>query len=129
MGFCYPFQPDFSKKTEFFSEHGGPVSTNAVEGLFGRFKRHVRVSKQVMNPQKTNYGHRLGEFLFIEKFLNARRLQGKSWRGVAFLQLVRFLGAFAWTSTHASKPPPFQIDAEDGDVFSEFEQEWWSGRS
>jgi len=82
---------EFYKDTEFSFEHDGPVSTNAVEGLFSRFKKHVRRTKQVMHPNRTHYGNWIGEFLFIEKYLNQKKLKGKSWRGVAFFHMIRLV--------------------------------------
>ena len=47
----------------------GPVSTNAVEGLFSRVKRFLSVAR-VTKVRRRNYGLYLGEFLWREKYLS-----------------------------------------------------------
>jgi len=124
---------EFSKDTETSFENGGPVSSNAVEGLFSRFKSHNRKTKQILNPKRSNYGLWVGEFLFIEKYLNAKRVGAYSWRAVAFFQLIRLLCAYAWSASSEPKrePPVFQCTEKDKKTFSsslnaffELEQVW-----
>jgi hypothetical protein len=61
----------------------GPVSTNGVEGLFGRLKRHLRQSG-VTKISKRCYAKYLGEFLWREKYLSRRNLGTHNWRPHAF---------------------------------------------
>ena len=117
-------QGQFSKTTEFDPEHAGPVSTNAVEGLFKRFKEHIRRTKQVLQPQRSNYGLWIGEFMWMERFLNKQRLRGRSWRAPAFFHLCKFLGAFCARNSGEDRAAPLKCADEHEGTFRRLFKEW-----
>ena len=61
------------------------ISTNAIEGLFSRMKRMLRVHHAIPR-QSEGYGEHLGEFLWRSRFV--QRKKGE-WRRRAFFELLR----------------------------------------
>ena len=82
------------------------ISTNSVEGLFSRLKKHLRTSRVTYVSQK-HYGIYLGEFLWRDRALKASILGTDQWRHYAFWALCRLLGTSAdgadglWTCPEA----------------------------
>ena len=77
----------FSKK----NADGEIVSTNAIEGLFGRTKKMLR-KLNARAFRKASYGLFLAEFLWRTKFLSQSNLgDDVSWFSKAFWELLRVL--------------------------------------
>ena len=70
--------------SELLCSRGLRVSSNAIEGLFSRAKRHLRTYRG--SPQsKEQVGDYLGEFLFRARFLKAGAVP---WRNRALVELL-----------------------------------------
>ena len=79
----------FSKRDEI----GVNVSTNYVEGLFGRVKKHNRWNLMGYIG-KNHYGIHLAEYLWQERSLHHQRIGTHQWHGPAFFcALVRHLSS------------------------------------
>ena len=80
------------------NEEGIKVSTNAIEGLFGRTKRMMRrVNAKV--PTKQAYGLYMAEFLWRTRFL--KQEAGKpGWRDRAFVELLRAIRVIHKPKSH-----------------------------
>lgn len=85
------------------AEDGVTVSNNAVEGLFGRLKRHNRLVG-VRCTRKKNYGWMLGEFLWREKCLSGHDTDGT--HSYCLLVLHRFQRLSAQVWKHLGKAQP-----------------------
>ena len=68
------------------------VSTNAVEGVFSRFKRFKR-GAGITKVSQNQYGLFMGEFLWHEKFLSRRLLGSDEKESAAFLKFCDLLAA------------------------------------
>jgi hypothetical protein len=95
----------------------GPVSTNGVEGLFGRLKRHLRQSG-VTKISKRCYAKYLGEFLWREKYLSRRNLGTHNWRPHVFFLLCRAV------ADHYVKPADVMTDVPLAFFYADLERKW-----
>ena len=84
---------EFSRMERIFGEDIN-VSTNAVEGLFGRLKSYLR-QRRYGRAGKNNYGHLLAEFLW--------RQQCSAHRADPFRSLLAEIKE--WQDDHPSKEP------------------------
>jgi hypothetical protein len=94
----------------------GPVSTNGVEGLFGRLKQHLRprgVTK--ISKRCAKY---LGEFLQRKKYLIRRNLGTYNWRPYAFFLLCRAV------ADHYVKPADVITDILLAYFYVDLERKW-----
>jgi hypothetical protein len=92
------------------------VSTNGVEGLFGRLKRHLRQSG-ITKVSKRCYAKYLVEFLWGEKYLSHRHLGTHKWSPYAFFLLCRAV------AEHFSRPEQ-PIVIPNALIFEDLERTW-----
>ena len=75
-----------------YDSNGLLISTNAVEGLFGRLKKYFR-QIGISKISRAHYYEYMGEFMWRERFLSARVLGTCEWRPQAFFRLADLIGS------------------------------------
>ena len=95
------------------------MSTNGVEALLARTKRHFKCIRCTKVSHR-NYGPYLAEFLWREKFLSGRALGGADWRKHAFWLLCDALSSV--TSRRLSQQVGPERMPVDKDLAKQFQK-------